>query len=336
MSVRNAENIIAQKIESIINSNYPCEKLNFYIGSDASTDNTDEIIKKYAEKHKNIKYIRFNNRKGKIFIINKLQTLTESEILILTDVNAIISRNGINELVKHFKNDKINVVGGRLVNGRISKNEASFPEHSYMQLEYKLKLSEGKLWGSMMGAYGAFYAIRNKYFTPVPANFLVDDFYITIKAIENEKLSICEPNAIAYENVTDKLSEEFRRKTRISTGNFQNLNVFAKTLSKFRISVLFSLISHKILRWFGFVFIFAIISSLSILAHLNILYLSMAITVAISIIMLIIDFFCRKNQIQILPLRFITHFYYMNTALFLGFLKYIKGVESNVWEPTKR
>jgi len=35
-------------------------------------------------------------------------------------------------------------------------------------------------------------------------------------------------------------------------------------------------------------------------------------------------------------LRFVTHFYTMNLALLIGLVKHIKGVKTNVWEPTKR
>ncbi len=336
MAVRNEEKIIYRKLESIINNNYPKNKLTCYIGSDASDDNTNKIIEKYAEKYSNIKLINFEERRGKVFIINKLAELNNSDVLVLTDANAILANNALRHLIKHFKNPEIKVVGGRLLNKKTSKTGVAFQEHSYMEFEYRLKLSEGKLWGSMMGAYGAFFAIRTDSFTPVPHNFMADDFFISIKAIENNGLSICEPQAIAYENVAGKLSEEFRRKTRISIGNFQNFKFFLKNISKFRISTIFSFISHKMLRWLGFIFIFNIMLCLTILAHTNSLYLFMAIILALSFIMLIIDVFCRKNQIQILPLRFITHFYYMNAALFIGFIKYLKGVKSNVWEPTKR
>ncbi|MGZ4037969.1 MAG: hypothetical protein ACXVPQ_09095, partial [Bacteroidia bacterium] len=36
------------------------------------------------------------------------------------------------------------------------------------------------------------------------------------------------------------------------------------------------------------------------------------------------------------PWRFISHFYLMNLALLKGFVIYTGGVDSNVWQPTKR
>jgi hypothetical protein len=50
----------------------------------------------------------------------------------------------------------------------------------------------------------------------------------------------------------------------------------------------------------------------------------------------LIDYLLRKLNIHIVFLRFITHFYSMNLALLAGFFKFIKGSETNVWQPTQR
>jgi hypothetical protein len=49
-----------------------------------------------------------------------------------------------------------------------------------------------------------------------------------------------------------------------------------------------------------------------------------------------IDFLLKSLKINIKPLRFLTHFTLMNVALFIGFLNFIKGVKSSIWEPTRR
>src|SRR5690606_16045091 len=89
---------------------------------------------------------------------------------------------------------------------------------------------EGLIWGTMMGAFGGLYSIRKSFFAPVPRNFLVDDFYITMHALAKGKLAINELSAVSYEDASNKISEEFRRKVRISAGNFQNLSVYKKLL----------------------------------------------------------------------------------------------------------
>ena len=205
-----------------------------------------------------------------------------------------------------------------------------------MEREFRLKLSEGRVWGSMMGAYGAFYAIRKESFVAVPDRFMVDDFFISLKAIEKGGSAICEPKAVAYEDVPGDLMSEFRRKIRISTGNFQNLAVFFPILFKGRFGLAFSFFSHKVLRWLGPIFIILVLICAITLFNINIFYATFLIIMLLSMMVPFIDFFHRKSQIQIVILRFITHFYYMNTALLIGLFNYLKGVKTNVWEPTKR
>ncbi len=336
MAVHNEEKVIADKIESVINSNYPKDKITFLIGSDASTDRTEIIIDSYVERFPYIKLQRFNERSGKIKIINALFDRALSPVLILTDANAVFAKDALFEVLKHFKEPKIKVVGGRLFNRKSEKEGIAKQEHTYMESEFKVKIAEGKLWGTMMGAYGAFYAIRKESFVKVPENFMVDDFFISFKAIEKGGSAICEPKAIAYEDVPGDLMAEFKRKVRISTGNFQNLALFFPVLFSGRFGLVFSFFSHKVLRWFGPVLLIVILFCSITLFNINKIYAISLVIMLLSLVVPIIDFFHRKSQIHILILRYITHFYYMNTALFIGLINYLKGVKTNVWEPTKR
>ncbi len=56
MSVFNEEKVISEKIRSLLISDYPPELTEFIIGSDASTDGTDEIMMKFAASDNRIKY----------------------------------------------------------------------------------------------------------------------------------------------------------------------------------------------------------------------------------------------------------------------------------------
>ncbi len=336
MAVRNAEKVIVNKIKSVFESGYNVDKINFFIGSDASTDKTDKLILDQVALYPGIHFKRYENRLGKVRIINDLELLSNSEILIFTDVHAFLDKDALSNLVKHFFNPEIKVVGGCLKNLKTGKDGIIYQENSFLRQEFKLKYAEGKLWGTMIGAYGAFFAIRKSAFSQVPENYIVDDFYITLKAIQNGGKAICEPKAVAFENVSASLHSEFARKTRISMGNFQNLSVLYSILFSKRLGLAFSFFSHKVLRWFGPIFLIIIIISSVFIWQKNILYTIFFIIILLSIIVPIIDYFSRKIQIHIIILRFITHFYYMNLALLIGLFKFMKGVKTNVWEPTNR
>jgi hypothetical protein len=50
----------------------------------------------------------------------------------------------------------------------------------------------------------------------------------------------------------------------------------------------------------------------------------------------VVDYIARKQQTHVVFLRYIIHFVSMNLALFLGLIKFLRGIRSSVWEPTKR
>jgi cellulose synthase/poly-beta-1,6-N-acetylglucosamine synthase-like glycosyltransferase len=332
----NEEQVLEDKILSIYNGNYPQHLFEIIIGSDASTDQTNEILKKYANKYQNFYFKIFNQRSGKIKIINKLVQSAKSEIIIFTDADIIFTENTLYELVKYFKEKKIGLVDSNLQKQYTEKKGIAIQESFYINFELSVKQKEGIIGGLMMGPFGGAYAIRKKLFKPVPENFLVDDFYINMKILEKGFWSINNPKALAFDNGTDEIQIEFKRKVRISTGNFQNLKEFSGLLFSKNALLAFCFFSHKVLRWLTPVFIILLIISTIMLYKTSIFYQIFTILLFFSLFVPFIDYFLRKNGFHIILLRFISHYYYMNLGLFLGLLKYIKGVKSNVWEPTKR
>ena len=336
LAAYNEEQVIDDKIRSVMDTNYPSEKIEFLIGSDASTDATNDIIAKWQKKYPQIKLIEFSGRSGKPKIINELATIARGNIFIFTDANVIFHKDTIYQLVKHFKNPRISLVGGNIINSGLNKDGISIQETKYISRENKIKYLEGKIWGTMIGAFGGCYSIRADYFAPVPRNFFMDDFYITMNVIEKKGLSVFEPKASCYEDVSNKISEEFRRKMRISIGNFQNLGRYAKLLYPPISGVSFCFMSHKVLRWFGpFFLILALISNAFLVGHGWFFDATFLIQI-ILICLPIVDLILRKIKVHINLLRFITHFYLMNIALLIGFLRFIRGVDTNIWQPTQR
>ena len=336
LAVFNEEQVIDEKIHSVMDTTYPHNKIEFLIGSDASTDDTNAIIRKWQVKYSQIKLIEFSGRSGKSKIINELAILASGEIFILTDANVIFQEETIYQLIKHYKNSEISLVGGNIVSSRLNRDGISIQETTYISRENKIKYWEGKVWGAMIGAFGGCYSIRAEYFAPVPRNFFMDDFYITMNVIEKKGLSIFEPKAGCYEDVSNKIAEEFKRKMRISIGNFQNLGRYARLLYPPFSGVSFCFMSHKVLRWFGpFFLILAMISNAFLIRH-GWFFDATFIIQLILISLPVVDLILRKLKVHINLLRYITHFYLMNLALLVGFVRFLRGVETNIWQPTQR
>ncbi len=342
MAAYNEEKVIADKINSVIQSDYPQGKIQLWIGSDNSTDHTNAIIEDYASKLNWIKFFPFHERNGKTGIINFLnrkflENFPESErakmVLILTDANVFFDKHCIRNLSKHFRNDAIGQVGANILNSGLRVDGISEQENSYIQRENEIKYQEG-LFEKMQGAFGGCYAIRAHLLPIVPSNFLMEDFYISMSVLANNYASIFAKDAVCYEDVSNEVTEEFKRKTRISTGNFQNLSVYWSLLFRFDTNAFF-FFSHKVLRWITpFLMILCLFAS-AMLTHLT-LFRWLFITQLLLMIFPLIDLLLKRLGVHIRLLRLIAYFYSMNLALIYGFYKYIIGVETSAWTPTKR
>ena len=332
IAAHNEEKVIEKKILSVFNTNYPSSKLKIFIGSDASTDRTDEIISNLTNTYSNIEFIKFKGRVGKISIINHLQSLCDESVLILSDANVIFKQNTIFELVKYFKDSNVGLVSANIIKESSNNDGISYQEKKYLNFENKIKASESFAFNFIMGAEGGCYAIRNNLFSKVPSNFIVDDFFITMQVLERKNYALLNNLAICIEDVTTDISSEYRRKVRISSGNFQNLFFFKHLLFDFSF-ICFAFWSHKVLRWLTPFFIFICLFSSVFLIPYHKFFIWISCIQLLLLLFPLLNYFFKFNNVF---LKFIAHFYLMNFALFEGFIKFIKGIKSSIWEPINR
>lgn len=345
MAVHNEEYVIREKMESLLALDYPKDKLSFFIGSDNSSDGTNAIIEGFSSKLPTLSFIPFFERQGKPNLINQLvekaseENESSSVIYLLTDASVMLAPDCLKELVKHFKNDNIFLVDANMNSLGLDLGGISKSEGAYMKSEVRIKDMESRAWGTMIGPFGGCYALRGSYYHHVPENYLVDDFYITMKGYEKSGQAINELNANCYEMVGVSNKEEFKRKARISAGNFQNMRTFSKLWFPPFNKLAFAFFSHKILRWMGpFLIIFALLSLIAINLYAKTLLYEILLSglVVWLFIVPVLDYIFSNCGWQLRLLRNITYFNSMNLALMAGFFKYINGIDNNVWQPPKR
>ncbi len=338
IAAHNEELVISDKLASIINGDYPLDKIEILIGSDNSTDNTNAILSEWAEKYSFIKPYYFTQRQGKIAILNKLIPQANNEILILTDANIIFSPKTIMELVIYFSNPQIGFVDSRIININNNTDGITLPEQQYISIESKIKEYEGCIWGKTMGSFGGCYAIRKDLFSPIPEDKLVmDDLYICLNILKNKFWGIYARDAIVYEKTTADMKIEYNRKIRIAAGAIQNLFIFSSILLKFN-ALSFCFFSHKVLRWLGpFFLIIIILFSIIIATTGNWLFILLSSIIVLSILITLIDRFILYPHNKIFKIfRFITHFYLANLATLMGWIRVIRGTKNSIWTPTPR
>ncbi len=332
----NEEKVIGEKIRSVLDGNYPRELLEILVGSDASTDNTDQILQHLQEEHPSLHLSVFKERKGKPGIINQLAEKARGKILVITDANVMLDPDTLTQLICYFKEEQTGLVDSRMVNIAVNNEGISKQEKFYISREVRIKHHESLIWGSMMGPFGGCYAVRKSLYQPVPEKFLVDDFFINMCVLKQGLGCISNLEAMAYEQASSDPGEEFRRKMRISAGNFQNLSLFWPQIFTCKRGIGFCFFSHKVIRWFVPFLVLITLGSSIFLATGSEFYLGLVLVHLGVLLTPVIDQILRKIKIQSIPLRFVSHFVLMNLALLAGFFRYLGGIKDNVWQPTSR
>jgi cellulose synthase/poly-beta-1,6-N-acetylglucosamine synthase-like glycosyltransferase len=98
ISAFNEEKDIGWKISETLAWDYPFDKLEVLVASDASDDSTDDIVKSICDRR--VTFVRMKRRGGKVRALNSLVELARGEILFFTDANAHIGPNALRLMVR--------------------------------------------------------------------------------------------------------------------------------------------------------------------------------------------------------------------------------------------
>ncbi len=226
----NEESVIADKLQNLLNIEYPVEKIDFLIASDFSTDKTDEIVEAFIVAHpeRRIRIHKSEKHYGKTNAQNETQKLCNAEILVMTDANAMFEANAVRELVSYFTDTAVAYVSGQLRYVNTEGNGTANSEGFYWKLDLMCRKIESKI-QTITAGNGAIYAVRNEYYIDVPTIECHDSSFPFIYAL-NKKKALYNPDAIAYEKAGEIDDDEFKRKVRMNrdilTGICPNIRVF--------------------------------------------------------------------------------------------------------------
>lgn len=329
----NEEAVMAEKLENCAALDYPEEKLEILIGSDGSDDRTNEIVTSRARP--GVRLFAFQQRRGKAAVLNDLAAAATGEILVFSDANSMYRRDAILRLVSHFAGTEVGGVCGRLVLLSDESQIDAEGERFYWDYENYLKSLEGKI-KTVFGANGAIYAIRKRFYWPLPAEKVIaDDFLIPLKIVERGYDVLYDKDAVACELAAPNLGAEFKRKVRIGAGNFHGIREILPLLNPARGFVAFALWSHKIIRWFvPFLLLAIFFTNLALLgtAAYNVLFALQVFFYGIAFFSWQLD----RRGVQLPLLIYPYYFVTVNFALLLGFFKFLTGSQKPAWARTER
>ncbi len=333
----NEEKVIEERLKNIRNLKYDFSKLEVLIGSDCSSDRTNEILLDKQKEYSWLKIFLFDKRRGKASVINDLIKLAKNDIVVFSDANTEFKPEALKNLVYSFKDEKIGGVCGKLVltDDEVEKNE-SVEEKKYWIYETIIKESESRL-GLLFAANGGIFAIRKNLFIDIPIEKAVtDDLFISLTVIGKGYKFVYAKDAIAVESVGKDVATEFKRKVRFSATNFQTMTICLTDIIKRGILITYAFFSHKISRWFlPFnmiliyllnIFIFGYNTFVNITFYLQSLFYLFAL----------LGYISSKIRFKFFLFSLPYFFVVANIAVLKGFFKYLNKKHSVIWETTKR
>lgn len=247
LPVHNEAGVIAETLESLLALDYPADRLQIVVVSDASTDRTDEIVRSYLDR--GVELVRLEERGGKTAAENAAVPHLAGSIVVSTDATIRILPRSLKELVRVFQDPEIGIASGHDRSVARSDEDPVLGESRYVRYEMWVRELETRV-GSIVGASGCFYAARRALHQHLVPEELSRDFIAALRATQKGYRAVSVPDAVALVPRARSLGSEFRRKVRTMARGLDSLWFARGALSPFRTgSYAWMLASHKLARW---------------------------------------------------------------------------------------
>lgn len=342
--VFNAASSIRATLEGLSKLDYPPDRLQILVLSDASTDGTDDIVREFA--WRGVELLRAPERRGKTAAENVAASLARGEIIVNVDATVGVPPASLKLLVEAFADPTVGVASGRdvSIDSSLFASRAGVNSFTVLGTGGEARYTGYEMWlrdletraGSIVGASGCFFAIRRGIHDEPLPNELSWDFASTLVARKRGYRSVSVPDAICAVPRTAEIRTELRRKSRTMARGLSTLFHFRGVMNPFRYgSFALMLISHKLLRWVPYLLAPVAIVALGILAtqsRIAVLALGLLSLGAIAGLSAI----TRRGTIGWKPLALAGFLVVAVTAGFLAWYDALRGARLITWNPTPR
>ena len=231
--------VIERRLENLLALDYPADRLELVVTSDASTDGTHELVGRFGDRVRLI----VNPRGGKVAAQNRAVRETSAEIVAFSDANATWAPDALRRLLANFADADVAYVCGQLV---LEGAEGSNREGVYWRYEMVQREAESRL-GSVTGGNGSIYAVRRSDYVEVDPRW-GHDLAFPYRMVQAGRRAVYEPAARAFEKPTPSNESEYRRKVRMFEHCWE-IALRGSMLRRLPVGYLVQVISHRLLRY---------------------------------------------------------------------------------------
>ena len=328
--VHNAADIIANKIDTTLDLDYPKELLEILIVSDGSTDGTDKVVQGYSDR--SVRLIQTLHRCGKEEAQRVALGESSGEILVFSDVGTVTPPESLKALIVVFSDMSIGAASSE--DKFIAQEGSPKGEGMYVRYEMWLRRLESER-ATLVGLSGSYFAARRvvceDWNTAVPS-----DFNVAIECARKQLRAVSVPEANGVYMDVAEPSQEYRRKVRTVVRGMRGLLVNRMVLNPFRYGFFsIQMWSHKVMRWAMPWFLISVFLLSGVLSIENTLFLYFfIIQTGVYILAVGSQIFPFSGEITLL--RILQYIGTVNIAILNATFLVFMGRRMTTWEPTKR
>lgn len=239
----NEERVIRDKLRRAVALDYPRDRLQIIVATDGSSDRTPEIVGEF-ESH-GVVLSHSPIRAGKMAAINRAMPLATGEIVVFSDANNHYSPDALRRMAAPFADPGIGAAAGRKTVA--SDDGLGYSESLYWRYESAIRRAEERL-ATSISANGEIFAIRRSLFRPAPQWVINDDAYMARELLTRGfDIAYCH-DAISSEQVSASAEGEMNRRARMVSGQWALLRHLG--IPWRRPLVAWMVLSHKVFRQF--------------------------------------------------------------------------------------
>jgi cellulose synthase/poly-beta-1,6-N-acetylglucosamine synthase-like glycosyltransferase len=261
VAAHDEEDVIARRVENLLELDYPAELLEIVVASDGSSDRTDAIVDEIAARTSRVRLVR-SERAGKATAQNRAVAGSDTEIVAFSDANSTWAPNALRKLVRSFADPEVGYVCGQV---RLDSQDGENQEGLYWRYELWQRQSESDI-GSITAGNGAIYAVRRSDYLGWDDPRIGHDFGLPFRLVQRGRRSVYEPEALASEKPASSVEDEYGRKVRMMTRSWRPLldGSLARTNDPLFLA---ELVSHRVLRYGSGVLHVVLLASSAALAN---------------------------------------------------------------------
>lgn len=328
----NEEKSIAAKLEQVLSLDYPRDRLDILVASDGSTDQTDEIVRTFADR--GVKLVRVEGRVGKTETQNQAVKQATGEIIIFSDATTFYEHSAIRNIVRNYADPDVGAVSGRYEYRNPTGASIGVGSILFWSYENLIKTLQTRI-RTISGACGCIYSIRRSLYAPLPPD-IISDLVEPLKILEKGYRIVFEPEAVAFEETTEHTKEEFSMRVRVATRGMRGLIYMRALFNPFRFGfVSFQLFSHKVMRWCVPLFaVLLLAANAFLLGHwfYNTVFILQLLFYAAAAAAFVME----KANVTFKPLTIPLYFVTVNLAAVVAMIRVWRGYKAVTWETVRR